>query len=419
MVRAVLVAVVCMLLVSAGIACAQDGRALFAAGERAFAAGDYREALRQFTAAREAGSTGPSSYYNIGVCRYLLREYEAAEATFAKLAAEFPAMRDLAEYNRGLALRAAGDLADARVAFGRARASADDKIVALANAQLTELNARTVATGSRWGGYLSGGFGYDDNVALVDELVLPSGQSSSSPFADLVGVLSKRFGSRGLRLDASGYLVQYTETDEFDQSAVRLALGSERRLGTWTLAAGPTLGRSTLDGDGLEELLGVDLRLRRSFASDVAFDARVVYDDIDAGDARYAYLAGSRRQLRLAVLHTGSGRTRAGYDLERNDRADPGVSASRQRWSVSYLRPLSGAWTTTVGFAHRKSRYSDATVPREERLLEVSFGARRELSAGWTLSADYRWSDNDSTVDVFSYDGQRVAVSMSRSWQQD
>src|SRR5688572_19525135 len=291
MVRAVLVAVVCMLLASARIACAQDGSALFAEGERAFAAGEYGDALRLFTAAREAGSTGPSSYYNIGVCQYLLRDYDAAAGTFATLAAQFPAMRELAEYNRGLALRAGGDLDAARGAFERARASPDDKVAALANAQLRELGTQSTIVASRWQGYLLGALGYDDNVALVDELLLPSGQASSSEFTDLVGVLSKNLAAGGLRFDASGYLVRYTDTDEFDQSALRLALASERRLGAWTVAVGPTLGRSTLDGDGFEELLGADLRLRRGFGSDVAFDARIVYDDVDAGDARFAYLA--------------------------------------------------------------------------------------------------------------------------------
>jgi hypothetical protein len=55
-------------------------------------------------------------------------------------------------------------------------------------------------------------------------------------------------------------------------------------------------------------------------------------------------------------------------------------------------------------------------VPRDETLLELSFGARRELSIGWTLSASYRWSDNDSSDPTFSYDGQRVALGLSRSF---
>jgi tetratricopeptide (TPR) repeat protein len=169
-------------------ACGVDASVLFADGERAFAAGDYGEALRLFMAAREAGSTGPSSYYNIGVSQYLLRDYGAAEDTFTALAAEFPAMRELAEYNRGLALRADGNLDEARVAFARARTSDDEKIASLADAQLSELGAPLRADAGSWSAYISGGLGYDDNVALLDDLLLPTTQASS-PLAELLAVV--------------------------------------------------------------------------------------------------------------------------------------------------------------------------------------------------------------------------------------
>ena len=68
-------------------------------------------------------------------------------------------MRELAEYNRGLALRADSKWTDAGVAFGRAAGSSDDKIVALANAQLAEIGATRVVDEPKWSGYFSGGFG--------------------------------------------------------------------------------------------------------------------------------------------------------------------------------------------------------------------------------------------------------------------
>jgi hypothetical protein len=415
MLRALLLTAVCMLLL-ARAAYGAEASALFAEGERAFAAGDYREALHLFTAARDAGSSGPSGYYNIGVCQYLLREYDAAVATFARLAAEFPAMRELAEYNRGLALRADGELDTAREAFERARSSTDEKIAALATAQLRELGPLEVATTPQWDAYVAGGLGYDDNVALVDEVALPAGESSSSSLAELLGFLSRDFGTVPLRVDATGYWIRYSSASEFDQSALRVALLTRRELGAWRLDVGPTLARSTLDGDGFEELLGADLRVRRPLGADLSFEARLIYDDVDAGDARFAYLDGSRRQLRLALQHTGSGRLRVGYDLERTDRADPGVSASRERWSMRYQWALPAEWSADAGFFHRTTRYSAASVPRKERLLEASFAAYRELQVGWTLDASYRWSDNDSSVDVFSYDGQRVTLGLSRSF---
>ena len=392
-----------------------DASALFADGERAFAVGEYGEALRLFTAAREAGSTGPSSYYNIGVCEYRLGRYDAAEATFAMLAAEFPAMRELAEYNRGLALRADGNFADAGVAFGRARMSSDDKIVALANAQLAEIGATRIAEEPRWIGYLSGGVGHDDNVALLNELLF-TGTEVASPLAEVLGVLTRDFGSRPLRFDASGYSVHYPDVGDFDQTALRLSLEAELEVGSWALHVGPTLGHSTLNGDGFEELIGADLRLRRGFGSGFLFEARAIYDDANAADSRFAYLEGAHRQLRLSVQHTGTGRIRLGYDVEHEDRADPGVSPERERLAVVYQRRFSDKWSADASAAHRTSQYSEASVPREERLLELSFAARRSIARDWTLGVEYQWFDNDSTVEDFSYDGQRFVLGFSRSF---
>jgi tetratricopeptide (TPR) repeat protein len=417
MLRALLVTAACVV-AFARVALGTDASALFAEGERAFAAARYDEALRLFMAARAAGSAGPSSYYNIGVTQYVLEDYPAAEATFAALAAEFPAMRELAEYNRGLALRAAGNVADARVAFVRAQSSADDKIAALASVQLREIGAPALVQEPSWTGYVSGGLGYDDNVALVDDLGLASSQFSS-PLLEAVGLLSRDFGARPWRIDASGYAVRYPDVGELDQTVGRIALATERPLGAWTLAAGPALGRSTLNGDSFEQFVGADLRLRRSFGASLSFEARAVYDDVDAGDARFDYIAGSRRQLRLAVQHVGAARIRVDYDVEYHDRADPGITASRDRWSVFYQRRLSRLWTADALLAYRTSRYDEASVPREERLVELSLAVRRDLRSGWTLSADYRWSDNDSTDDEFSYDGQRLALGLSRSFDRN
>jgi hypothetical protein len=325
-------------------------------------------------------------------------------------------MRELAEYNRGLALRAAGDTAVAIEAFERARSSADEKIAALANAQLGELSVGQRRPAASWQGYFSGGFGYDVNVALIDDTLLTAGDSSSSPLTEALGYLGRDFGGLPLRFDATGYVIRYADAGEFDQSALRLSLAARQRFGSWTLAAGPALARTTLDGDGFEELVGADLRARRDFAGGLSFEARVVYDDVDGGEARFAYLDGWRRQLRLSVQHTGEARVRVGLDLERNDRANPGVSPSRQRWSVAYQRRMLAEWVADTSLVHRTSRYPRATVPREERLLELSFVARRELAVGWALNADYRWSDNDSTVGAYSYDGQRIAVGLSRTF---
>ena len=183
---------------------AADASALFAEGERAFAVGEYGEALRLFEAARLAGSTGPSVQYNIGVCEYRLRNYDAAEATFAELATSFPALRELAEYNKGLALRAGGRPAEARSAFARASGSTDDKIAALANAQLAELGSPAPIAASRWRGYVSGGIGHDDLHRCPGPLQVPhqlrclvGGDAAADPEQQLAAGKPVAVGKRG------------------------------------------------------------------------------------------------------------------------------------------------------------------------------------------------------------------------------
>lgn len=404
-----------MLLAFGRTAAGADASALFADGERAFAAGEFTEALRLFEAARDAGSTGPSSYYNIGVSQYRLGEFEAAETTFATLAAEFPAMRELAEYNRGLALQASGDVGAARIAFERAQSSADEKIVALANAQLAEIGAVPAPREPSWSGYFAGGLGYDDNVALFDEQLLPSADASS-PLTELYGLLSRDFGSRPLWLDFTGYAVSYPDVPEFDQTVLRLSLTARKALGSWMLYVGPTLGRSTFDGDGFEELVGADVRLRRNLSDSLTFEARAFYDDSSAGAPRFDYLEGSRKQLRLSLQHTGFARIRGLYQTERDDRADPGVSPSRERWSLTYVRPLSPSWSLDARVSYRTSRFSAASVPRKERLQEFSLAARREIARDWEVGAEYQWFDNDSTLAAYTYDGQRLILGLSKSF---
>ena len=41
---------------------------------------------------------------------------------------------------------------------------------------------------------------------------------------------------------------------------------------------------------------------------------------------------------------------------------------------------------------------------------------RRALGPDWTLGVEYQSFDNDSSVEDFTYDGQRLALGLSRSF---
>lgn len=392
----------------------------FAAGTAAFEQGDYLRALSLFESARSQGADSAALRYNIGVCQYRVGDYAEAEGTFRGLAARYPSFAALAEYNRGLALLALQRHDEAAAAFTRARTQGDERLAALADSALADLGAaRESPTPPRWRGYFSVAAGHDDNVALVDELSLPANVAAASPLTELVGYARRQTLTRvPLRVDLSGYIVRYADSAVFDQDAFRVDASFLWNAGqAWRFEAGPYFSNSTLDGDGFERTLGGQVRAMRSIGEGLVFDARFVYDDIESPSARFDFVSGHRERLRFGVERSdGDRRLRVAYELEFQDRADPGVSPDRNRLTLGLSQRLGGRWSIDGGLGYRTSRYDGLAVPRKERLVELTLGARRELNRGWLLNADYRWADNDSNVALFGYTSRRVTAGIARAF---
>jgi len=392
----------------------------FAAGVAAFERGDYLRALNFFETARSQGADSVALRYNVGVCQYRLGDYAVAEVTFRDLAARYPSFAALAEYNRGLALLALQRRDEAAAAFTRARTAGDEPLAALADSALAELRTASVLVAPpRWRGYFSVAAGHDDNVALVDELSLPANVAAASPLTELLGYARRETRTHiPLRLDLSGYVVRYADSTVFDQSAFRVDASFLWNAGdAWRLEAGPYFSSSTLDGDGFERTLGAQLLAIHGIGERLVFDARFVYDDIESPSARFDFVSGHRERVRFGLERSDvDRRLRVAYEFESQDRTDPGVSPDRNRFTLSLSRRLRGRWSIDGGLAHRTSRYDGLAVPRKERLVELTLGARRELRRGWLLNADYRWADNDSNVALFGYTSRRVTAGVSRAF---
>jgi tetratricopeptide (TPR) repeat protein len=403
---------------------AADSRAqqtnAFAAATTAFERGDYRQALGLFQQAHEQGLDSAALHYNIGVCQYRTGAYAQAAATFRTLGERFVELRPLAEYNRGLASLALGRNDDARNAFESARVMGDARLAALASSALAEVRpaAALAAPSALWLGYFDVAAAHDDNVALVDELSLPATASASSASVELLGYVSRRVAARiPLRLDFSGYLVRYADAPEFDQDALRVDMSLDWSAASWRLTAGPYIAKTTLDGDGFEETIGAAFRAARSLNEQLAFDVRVLYDDVDSPSARFSFVRGQRERLRFGLQRRMPGRRlRIGYELEWNDRADPSVSPQRDRVSFGYERRINADWSVDGTLAYRLSRYSGVAAPRDERLDELDVAVRRDLAKGWLLNAEYRWLDNDASVAQFSYRSHRIGIGLSYSF---
>lgn len=398
-------------------AAGQNASDAFAAGSRAFADGDYLRALAAFQSARDMGSPGPAVHYNIGVCNYRLGNYPQAAEAF-EMVAGFPRMRSLGQYNLGLVRLRQNRDAEARRLFEQAKAGANDpKIAQLADSALQR--TRPPADSSpAWTRFVDFSIGHDSNVALVDDATFPIGQSVDSSFTELVAVLSGPASSSSrLRFDGSVYSVRYADAGEFDQSALRVGGVYRWSAAAWRFEVGPHFSYSTLDGDGFEERLGAGIDLKRGIGPATVLGIRAVHDEVGEGDSRFAFVEGSRTQLRVTVdRYSPRGRLTIAYDFEDNDRLEPGVSPQRGRFSLRYRHSMNPYWEADVWIAQRSAEYDDLPTTRNEDLTELSMGFFRDLGRGWQVSGSYLWADNDSTVAALSYTRNRISLGLIKNF---
>jgi hypothetical protein len=328
-------------------------------------------------------------------------------------------MAPLAEYNAGLALAQQEDYEAARAALRRAAAAGDRQVVGLAIAMLERLPERVAepAAGppdTRWTAFTDFAAGFDDNVALLDDSVLPAGETTDSPFAQLFGQLTTP-ASRGWQATGSAYLVRYPDAGRFDQDVLRLGAAWQGSWHDWRVEAGPHASYSTLDGDGYERRLGGTLGVGRAFGPDVRFTARLTLEDVGEVEPRFDFVEGSRRMLELQLRrYVPEGRIQLEYAWSADDRASASASPVRQELAVAYRHWIGDAWSAVAAAAFRSSRYDDLPEPRDEDRGELSLALSRDLPAGWQLTGRYRLSENDSNVDGFDYSRSRFALGVNR-----
>jgi hypothetical protein len=396
---------------------AADRGAEWESGKEAFATADYSSALVFFETARDLGMTGPAVHYNIAVCQYQLGQYEDALTTFSLIARDYPKMRGLAEFNMGLAENRLGNVRAARQHFVNAyRLSGDDeKIRALAAGMLEETEE---AAPSSWYGSFGLRAGYDDNVALRESLNLPTGVTGESPMIDFFGNIRgapSRFG--GFMLDASTYLIAYTDANEFDQSEFRAGGLYVWRPDDWRLETSAHFVYGTLGGSGFEREVALGARATHYLGDDASLDFRFRYDDVDNTDTDFAGLAGTRQRVDFRYRwypQYNDLTLRLGY--ETNDRDDPGVSPTRLRAQLDFRHEFGNAWGIELGAGIRNSDYDDLAIPRTEDLTTLYTALTRTLNQVWLVALQYQYSENDSSDPVFSYERNVITIGALRTF---
>lgn len=389
----------------------------WAEGTRAFAAEDYLRALSHFQRARDAGQTGPAVHYNIAVCQYKLRNYDAAQQTFTLLNDSYPKMRPLAQYNLGLvALKLSQrDIAVRHFRESYYQASSDPKLRAMSSTMLRRMIGETVPS-SQWLRMVSLRGGFDDNVTLRDEASIETDASPDSPFVELFGTLSGPYKRRGgLRLDGGFFIVNYSDADDFNQAAIYLGGVYEWRGAQWGVDVGAHAGATTLGGDGYDRSGRISARISRKLSTEGSLAFRYRYDDITAAEAVFDDIEGTRQRFELRYRWYRDGRSfNARLGHEANDRADPGISPDRNTVSFDYRYSPEAGWGFAIGTELRASDYAAAMPARDEDLAQANLTLLRNTAAGWQLFAEYRWASNDSSEPVFSYNRNQLSIGVFR-----
>lgn len=389
----------------------ESGTDHFDRGKQAFERGDLTAALSDFEAALAAADSGPAVHYNIGVTAYRLGRYSRAESAFREVA-RTAAMKPLAEYNLGLINLRRGDRAAAQRLFSRVAASdADDKLRALAIAQLARLAAEPAPV---WAGFAGLYAGYDDNVALIADAGVLDVSGTDDAFVEA------RFGLSGpldrpISLDAGLLYLDYLDLNEFDQLALSAGGRYRARAAGWHAEIGLHAGYNTFDGEGIESKRMMTLQASRRFASGWELRPRYRFSHID-GLGAFHSLSGSRHQIGArGQKRSGGTNLQLEYEFESNDRQEDAVSPTRHLLFAAVRRDLSGDWTLGADLSYRYSRYDiDMASTREEHRAQLGLNVNRRLTRSWEVVIRYDFTQNHSNAADFDYSRNRLSIGTNK-----
>lgn len=429
-----------------GEAAAQTAAELMAEGNALVRSQVYRTALLRYREAAAAGLDTPLLHYNIGVVQYQLGNFADAAAELERAAAE-PALAALAHYNRGLALRAAGEPDAAAAAFDAAAGSADDRDLrrlaenAAAASRSTpgpqpvratrRVERDRAAADERIGRLelvASARLGADDNVYrtppnayvdLADPLqatVTPVVQAASFMPAELhaVYVLGNEAGDTEFLfrydLDGAFYDAEFSNANEVDQ---RFSMGADIVLGERERR------RRTVDTE-----FYVGTHDETNYDPDDGFARDVDGDDLSD---RFSYKSsGVRGQFEQTM-----GRITWGFEL-RFERDEYGRTDAVANFDHDYYYTgvdidyaFSDVMTLELGLRGYRTLFDarpardlngellDTNPAQEYGHLGLKLGVTRRLGAAVELEADYlRLERTDEFLGYYDYtqDALRVAA---------
>lgn len=423
------------LFLTAGPAPATETESAFDRGVVASLRGDHAAAIEYFTQALREGRQDGKLYYNLGVSYYGLGQYDPATRAFQH-AADDPPLQALAYYNLALVAVAQNNNKTAEIWLQRCLGVADDdRLRTLARTlqgRLAPDTGQEAEPGLSGNAYASINTGYDDNVLLRDDTLLPSTAVQGDSFLDMFGYAGfARHGADGPQLDISAYLLRYDELRQYNLDFVRIGGTLSEHVADWDLDPGLHVASYELGGNPLYRTVTLDINGQHRLDGTSRLKLGYMLERINESDAAYTYLAGWRHRFRARAiwLMAAQRRVQLEYTLEVNDREDLDngttfTSYSPLRNSLRYMdsMPLGQTIRGSIELRYRDSRYRDSNVladssriRREEQQYDFKAGLARSLAANIELEAEYRYTVNQSSLARYDYYRNQIHIGISMS----
>ena len=382
----------------------------------------YKKQLALYLKAQQENNN-PRIIYNIGVLHYKLKQYSESRIYFKKLLA-VDNYHALAQYNLGLLAYKSGDTKQAirwfqRISEHQHKYHTPVKLLQLAAAQVKKLTTRKAVKKKpenrllKIDGYVFAYYGHDDN--LID----PNGNvTTGDNFLNTYASATLKFKKPSLKdfiWHFGFYSKDYAELNGYDYRIISTDFGKRFYHDNWRHGVGLRLDSSTYGITDYQSTSRIELNTRyKKLSNQLA--ARYRYYDIQSEDPLYDVYEGSRQLISLRYEKKfNSQKIRLTLDFETNDRADArtggivtsSYSAARDTIALSWFTKLNERWKMRLRLKSRDSLYNDFSTAdntrRKEELNNTSLQIKYRLQKRWWFVAEYRYSDNLSNIDRYSY----------------
>jgi hypothetical protein len=390
-------------------------------GVEFFKRGDYHSAIASFKSAEKKGMESASLFYNLGSAYYKIEQFDASKIYFTRVK-QYPDQRALAEFNLGMIALEQNDTELALNHFKYAEAnSKDKKIVDAAKQTIAELTG----TGKRWSAFVLGNIGYDDNISVTpDNLALGIDDTFYSIYASADYLIHGR-RQRGWLLDAALFTVDYSDEDDFDQDFYTIGLRNEHPFSGWNMISQLKYGNSTFGGDDLQSFYRLEVLGARPLPGNAKIILQYRFDDFTSKNPTYDYLEGWRQRAQIRYYrNTVTSNQQVYYEGELNNRGELVASSNEYRYEYSptrhtlggrYTHKYSEKWYLTGDLAYRVSDFpASDTLDRDDTRWTLNVLLDYRIDPTLALKSSVKYIQNDSTVDIYTYDKTVIAFGISK-----